>query len=45
VVLVLVGVQNVRAVLVEKAGNAGDQSFAVGTIDEKNGGVFHAISD
>jgi len=39
VVLVLIGMQNVGAVGVKEIGDGGDQSFAIGAIDEQNGGV------
>jgi hypothetical protein len=41
VVLVLIGMQDVRTVLVEEPGNAGHQPFTVRAIDEKNSCVFH----
>ena len=44
VVLVLVGVQNVGAVFVQQAGDAGHQTLAVRAVDEQNGCVFHAPS-
>ena len=43
-VLVLVGVENVGAVLVEQRGDAGHQALPVRAVDEQNGGVFHALS-
>jgi hypothetical protein len=42
VVLMLVGVNDVGAVLVQDAGDGGDETFAVGTGDEQNGGILHA---
>ena len=37
----LIGVQDVAVVLEDEVSNAGDDSFAVGTADEENGGIFH----
>ena len=37
----LVGVDDVGAVLVQQAGDGGHQTFAVGAIDQEDGGVFH----
>ena len=45
VVDVLVGVQNVRAALVEQPRNARHQALAIGAIDQQNGGIFHVLSD
>jgi hypothetical protein len=39
-VLVLVGVQDIGVVLVEKIGNGGHQTFLVGATDEQDGGVL-----
>ena len=46
-ILVLIGVQDVRAVRIQKVGNCGDQALAVGAIDQENGGVsvFHKCVD
>jgi len=41
VIDVLVGVQDVGALLVEDPGDAGHQSLLVGAVDEKNRSVFH----
>src|SRR6266403_658526 len=38
----LIGVQNVRAVVVEKLRNGRHDPLLVGTIDEQSSGVFHA---
>jgi hypothetical protein len=40
-VLVLVGMQDVGVVPVEKIGDGGDQTLAVGAGDEEDGGVAH----
>src|SRR5439155_14347003 len=40
-VLMLVGVQDVRVVAVQKIGDRRDDPFAVRTIDQEDGGVFH----
>jgi hypothetical protein len=42
VVLMLIGKQNVGAVAVEEAGDGGDETFPVGSVDEEGGGVLHA---
>jgi hypothetical protein len=42
VVLVLVGVNDVGAVLVQDAGDRGDEAFAVWAGDEQNSGILHA---
>lgn len=39
IILMLVGMQDIGAVGVEKLGYGGDQSFAVGAIDEQDGSV------
>src|SRR5262249_39160407 len=44
VILMLVGVKNVGAALVKQAGDAGDESLAVGAVDQENCGVFHPDS-
>ncbi len=41
VVLVLVGVEDVGASLVEQAGDAGHQTLLVRAVDQQNGCVFH----
>ena len=40
-VLVLVGVENVGAALVEQRGDARDQALPVRAIDKQNGRMFH----
>ncbi len=41
-VLVLVGVEDVGVVLLnQEVGDGGDETFAVGAVDEKNGGLGH----
>src|ERR1019366_4872574 len=40
-VLMLIGVGDVGAELIEQVGDAGHQALAVGTIDEENGGIPH----
>jgi hypothetical protein len=41
-ILMLIGVENIGVVLLhQKVGNGGDETFAVGTVDEKNGGFGH----
>ena len=42
VILMLVGMDDVGAVLVEHAGDAGDKTFAIGAVDEQNSGLCHA---
>jgi hypothetical protein len=42
-VLMLIGVGDVGAVLVEQVGDARHQAFAVRTIDEENGGIPHTF--
>jgi hypothetical protein len=37
----LIGVQDVAVVLEDEVGNAGDNSFAIRTADQENGGVFY----
>ena len=44
VVLVLVGVQDVGPVPVQKARDAGDDPFPVGTVNQKGCGVRHGLS-
>ena len=44
VVLMLVGVEDVCAVLIEHAGDTGHQTATVGAVDKENSGVFHALS-
>ena len=39
-ILMLIGVGDVGAVLVQHAGDLGHESFAIGAMDEENGGVF-----
>ena len=41
VVLVLIGVENIGSPIVQKTGDRGDNSFAVGAMDQENGGVRH----
>jgi len=43
VVLMLVGVEDVRSMLVEHRGNTRDQTSPVRAIDEQNSGFFHAF--
>lgn len=38
---VLIGVEDVGSVLVKERGDAGDETFLVGAVDEEDGGVFH----
>jgi hypothetical protein len=38
---VLIGVQDVAVMLEDECGNAGDDSFTIGTADEENSGIFH----
>ncbi len=41
VVLMLVGVENVGAALVEQRRDAGHQALLIRAVDEQNGGIFH----
>ena len=43
VVLVLVGMQNIGAVLVEQARHPRHQPLAVGTMDQQNRCIFHPL--
>jgi hypothetical protein len=43
-VLMLVGMGDVGAETKEQAGNARHQAFAVGTVDQQDGGIGHAGS-
>jgi hypothetical protein len=44
-VLMLVGIEDVRvALLHEKVGDGGDETFTVGAVDEKNGGLGHGVA-
>jgi hypothetical protein len=43
VVLVLVGVEDVGAMLIQQAGDACHQALLVRTVDEKNSRVFHVL--
>ncbi|HEV2710308.1 MAG TPA: hypothetical protein VGU67_08860 [Edaphobacter sp.] len=41
-ILMLIGVQNIGVVLLdEKVGDGGDETFAVGAVNEKNGYLGH----
>jgi hypothetical protein len=41
-ILVLIGVEDVGVVLLnQKVGDGGDKAFAVGAVDEENGGLGH----
>ncbi len=44
-ILMLVGVEDIGVVLLhKKIGNGGDETFAVGAVDEENGGLGHGAA-
>jgi hypothetical protein len=44
VVLMLIGVRNIRTVPVEKTGHSGDQALAIRTINAEDGGIPHCLA-